>query len=95
MAIQNPYDIIDARLQDIEDTLQKLVSKPEPELPPAEKYLTVEQLCELLNVSRVTLWNWEKSGILKSFRIGNLKRFKLSEIEALAEKREGDHVSTE
>ena len=83
MASINPFDVLDQRLQVIEDTLQKLVDKPDPEPPFTEKYLTTEEVCESLKVSRVTLWNWQKNGILKSIRIGNLKRYRLSDIESL------------
>ncbi len=89
MATQNPFDVIDRRLQNIEDSLQQLVNKPDPEPPTSEKYLTTEQVCEILSVSRVTLWNWGKSGILSSFRAGNLKRYRLSDIENMGNSREG------
>ena len=87
MATINPFDAIEERLHGIEDTLQQLINKPEPAPPDTEKYLTTEQVCKILSVSRVTLWNWEKAGILQSFRIGNLKRYKKSTIDRLAEGR--------
>ena len=83
MASINPFDNIDQRLQHIEDKLQKLVDKPDPIPPTSDKFLTTEQVREVLSVSRVTLWNWEKAGILRSFRFGNLKRYRLSDIEKL------------
>ena len=88
MTSKNPFDEIDHRLQDIEAKLQHLVEKPEPLPPDTQKFLTTEQVCDILSVSRVTLWNWEKAGILNSFRIGNLKRYKLSTIEQLGEGRQ-------
>ena len=53
------------------------------ETPPIVKYLTTNQVCELLSISRITLWSWDKKGITRPHRIGNLKRYKLSDIEAL------------
>ena len=84
----NPFEVIDQRLQDIEDKLQLLVEKPDTLPPSTETYLTTEQVCEMLSVSRVTLWNWQKSGIIKSFKVGNLKRYKLSTIEKLGQEGE-------
>jgi len=45
-----------------------------------ELYIDQKRVSELLDVSTVTIWDWEKKGILKSYRIGTLKRFKLSEV---------------
>lgn len=50
---------------------------------PSVKYLTIDQVADLLSVSRVTLWSWNKKGILESHRIGNLRRYKTSDIEAI------------
>jgi excisionase family DNA binding protein len=87
MANFNPFDDIDQRLQTIEDTLQQLVNKSDPNPPTTERFLTSEEVCQLLSCSRVSIWNWERAGLIQSFRIGNLKRFKMSDIEALAERR--------
>jgi predicted DNA-binding transcriptional regulator AlpA len=53
---------------------------------PSDKYLTAEQVCEKLAISRVTLWSWDKKKITNPIRLGNLKRYKLSEIEAIGAK---------
>jgi hypothetical protein len=76
----NPFEIIEAKLSSIETYLQKL--KP-VELPPQkeeERFLDTKQVAELYGVSSVSIWQWEKANILKSYRIGNLKRFKYSEL---------------
>ena len=79
----NPFEVIEKRLEGIETTLTTLAEKkPEPEKL-KEKYLTVDQVCELLSVSRVTLWAWDKKKITKPVRIGNLKRYRLSDIEKI------------
>jgi hypothetical protein len=46
-----------------------------------EKYLTPQELADTLHVSLVTLWSWDKSGITKPVRIGNAKRYRLSDVE--------------
>ena len=62
-----------------------LKSQPEP-----EKYLTRKDVAELLKVSLVTLYNWNKKGILKTTRIGNKVRYTRSSIdEALGQKEVG------
>ena len=45
------------------------------------EYLTRKQVAEILQVSNVTLWNWENEGLLKSYRIGNQVRYKREEVE--------------
>lgn len=47
-----------------------------------DRYIDTKEVCDLYDVSTVTVWEWEKKGLIKSYRIGNLKRFKLSEIMA-------------
>ena len=61
----------------------KELAIPKPEAPAREKYLTTAEVCGLLSISRVTLWQWDNKGITKPHRLGNLKRYRLSDIEAL------------
>ena len=42
--------------------------------------------CSILDISRVTLWNWDKKGITKPILLGNLKRYKLEDINKLLKK---------
>jgi hypothetical protein len=77
----NPYEVIYNRLQTIENYLAEL--KPNPPLPPPpadERFLDVKQTAELFGVSTVSIWQWEKLGILQSYRLGSLKRFRYSEL---------------
>ena len=37
---------------------------------PEDTYLTINQACEYLHVSRMTIWRWSKDGILKPKKIG-------------------------
>jgi predicted DNA-binding transcriptional regulator AlpA len=48
----------------------------------SDRYIDTKDVCDLYDVSTVTVWEWEKKGLIKSYRIGNLKRFLLSEIMA-------------
>ncbi|WP_423128231.1 helix-turn-helix domain-containing protein [Gaoshiqia sp. Z1-71] len=57
--------------------------KPEPAvLQPAEKYRTADEVSDYLGVTRVTLWQWAKKGILKPLKIGNVLRYRQSDIDA-------------
>ncbi|MBE9464713.1 helix-turn-helix transcriptional regulator [Dyadobacter subterraneus] len=83
--MDNPFHNIDIRLGSIESTLLKIVKKndsseSESLVLNADQYIDQKRVSELLGVSTVTIWDWERKGLLKSYRIGNLKRFKLSEV---------------
>lgn len=53
-----------------------------PLAPVAEpdRFIDQKAVAEIFGVSGVSVWQWEKAGLLKSYRIGNLKRFKYSEV---------------
>ncbi len=55
--MNNPFEILEQRLDNIETSIAELAKKPEPEpeTQPREKFLTTEQVAEMLGVSRVTL----------------------------------------
>jgi hypothetical protein len=58
----------------------KAIGSVTPPTAHPELYIDTKRVSEILDVSSVTIWDWEKKGLLKSYRIGNLKRFKLSEV---------------
>lgn len=84
--MNNPFEIIDQRLKMIESSISQLAKLPKPETRLEEKYLTPDQVCDLLSISRVTLWSWDKKGVTNPLRIGNLKRYRLSDIDAMGKK---------
>jgi excisionase family DNA binding protein len=45
------------------------------------EYLTRKEVCQLLQVSEVTLNKWTKTGIVTGYRIKSRVRYKRSEIE--------------
>ena len=47
------------------------------------RYITGNKVCEILDISRVTLWQWDKKGITKPIRMGNLKRYLSSDIDGM------------
>ncbi|MCF2502583.1 DNA-binding protein [Dyadobacter sp. CY107] len=82
--MDNPFHSIDVRLGSIESTLLKIEKRNDnvlESIPTFEdEFIDQKKVAVLLKVSGVTIWDWEKKGILTSYRIGNLKRFKLSEV---------------
>ncbi|CAG5067976.1 hypothetical protein DYBT9623_00704 [Dyadobacter sp. CECT 9623] len=83
--MDNPFEILGRRLNHIEELILKsqkseTVNSESDKL--GEAYIDQKKVSELLGVSSVTIWDWEKKGLLLSYRIGNLKRFKLSEVLA-------------
>jgi excisionase family DNA binding protein len=84
LKIPNPFQVLLDELSSIQskiDELKKSLSQS-TKIPPEEVFLTQKETAQLLGVSTVTLWAWERKNLLKSYRIGNLKRYKKSEILA-------------
>lgn len=53
------------------------IKRPQPQT----KYLTREQVCNLLKIDKSTLWSWTKKRKLKSYGIGARVYYKLDEVE--------------
>jgi predicted DNA-binding transcriptional regulator AlpA len=47
-----------------------------------EKYITINQVCVYLSISRPTLHQWSKEGFLTKHYINGLPRYKSSEIDS-------------
>ncbi len=56
-------------------------NRPEPKTE--EVYLTPQEFADILQVSLVTLWSWDKKGITRPLRIGNQKRYRRSDLEKI------------
>ena len=81
--MDNPFEAITSELaalrQQVSALDKKLTQLPEP--PNDNKLLTTEQAADMLSVSRITLYNWRKKGMLEPVRVGNLLRYRLADIE--------------
>ena len=55
--------------------------KPEPK--DSEEYLTPAEYAEVLKISLVTLWSWDKKHITRPLRIGNKKLYRRSDLEKI------------
>lgn len=60
--------------------LKRIASIPVADKPEPDELLTPEETAKLLKVSKVTVWQWEKVGILKKHHIGNQVRYLRSEV---------------
>ena|SRR5690554_7423823 len=75
----SPEEFKESILVDVRAELKTLSQNFQPITPP--EYLTRKEVSEILKVSLVTLSDWNKKGILKPYRLGNLIRYKRKEIE--------------
>lgn len=53
-----------------------------------EKYLTVNQLSEILQISPKTLYQWTHTGFIPHFKLAKGIRFRISDIERWLKNRE-------
>lgn len=63
------------------NTLNTESQKNTPKNP--EEYLTPSQFAEALQISLVTLWNWDKRKITRPLHIGSKKRYRRSDLELI------------
>lgn len=83
--MENPFAEIHQNQVKILETLQNLAKEKQTtlpvEVPMTERFLDSKEARALLGgISSVSLWTWEKNGIIKSYRLGHLKRYRLSEL---------------
>lgn len=64
----------------VAEMVAKAAAKPQE---PEEKYLTIDQVCELLNVSSNTLWRWNRSGYLTSHKVGRTPHYLKTDVDKL------------
>jgi excisionase family DNA binding protein len=67
-------EIIKGVVMALKDQLNKIGN------PQEEQLLTRKETAKLLSVSLVTLSDWDKKNIIQSYRIGNLVRYKKSDV---------------
>ena len=59
------------------------------EKPKDEELIKIEAVCKMLNVSKVTVWTWKKTGKIPFYRLGGRIYYKRSEILEAMNKIEG------
>ncbi len=66
------------------DELKNLVAEqPQNNEREEEEYLTPSEMAQALKISMVTLWHWDKKGITHPLRVGNLKRYRKSDLKKI------------
>ena len=73
-----PEELKESIIKDVRAELSKIKLNTEPQ--PQEEYLTRKELAKLFKVTLPTISDWSNKGILKPYRLGNLVRFKRSDI---------------
>ena len=49
----------------------------------SKELLTIDEVCEMLKVSKMTLHRWDKNGVLKKIEVGGHRRYRRSDVEAI------------
>lgn len=53
----------------------------------SKELLTIDEVSDMLKVSKMTLHRWDKSGILTKVEIGGQRRYHRSDVEAITKNR--------
>lgn len=70
-------EIFFKKIDEIQSQIKQLQA---PQVQPVEKLITRYEVAKMLGCSLVTIHNWNKSGILTPYHIGNKVRYKQSEV---------------
>ena len=84
-------DLVKANKELIDETVKSL----ERQLTDAntETYPSADKVAEMLDVSRPTLWRWEKIGYLVPIRVGGKVRYKMSDVKRIIEEQDGEEAA--
>ncbi len=66
----------------IEDAVKKVMLELKEDVPKIDEWLTTEQVCKLLHISKSSVVNWRRSGKLKPHKIGGRILFKREQVIA-------------
>ena len=55
----------------VENAVRKIMLELKEGAPEVDEFLTSEQVCKMLHISKSTVVNWRSAGKLKSYKIGN------------------------
>lgn len=48
-----------------------------------ERYLSIKQVCEMLDIDPSSLWRWRKRGYLAPVEVGGRRRYRMSDIRKI------------
>ena len=87
--MQNPFELIDERLRNIESLLIEMKNTKIQNIPIQKPDLIGrKEASKILGISITSLWKYTKSGQLKSYKIGSRILYKRSEITQLETKQQ-------
>lgn len=91
MAMDNPFLQIYTTLEAVDkasaETLERIKNLESSRTAVADNPMTPEEAADFFNTTKVTIWAWEKKGIIKGYHLGNRKYFLKSELLAALTKR--------
>lgn len=58
-------------------------AKAQEEPATKERYYTITEVCDLLHITRPTLWRWANADYLKPIKVGNKSLYKAVDVEQL------------
>lgn len=85
--MDNPFKLIVDRLNSLEAKIDELNSQGKEEGEGLNRFLNKRETAAFLSVSVSTVDGLRRDGYLKPYRFGRSVRFRLSEVEELAERR--------
>lgn len=77
--MNNPFEILNERLANIESLLLEIKHKPEEE--EKSENLTVKETAELLKVSEQSVHNYIKRGLIPATKIGRILLIKRADLD--------------
>jgi hypothetical protein len=82
LTIRLPQEVLDDLGKQIAQRASEIIEKHSMTKPDPQFY-SAEKVCEILDIARSTLVQWDKKEITRPIRIGNLKRYLREDIEAM------------
>lgn len=76
-------------LEDLNRFLREVIAETKKELEEqiaedkGERYLSIKQVCEMLDIDPSSLWRWRKRGYLVPVEVGGKRRYKMSDIRRI------------
>ena len=82
--MNNPFDLIDARLANIETLLLDLKHAPKETSEPTDRFFNLQEVCDYLpdRPAKATVYGWVHSGLIPNHKSGKKLRFLKSDIDS-------------
>lgn len=82
ISVETLKSLLKEVVEEVVKSEQSKITEHKEQLPREKIYLTIDEVCTLLNISKVTLHKWSIQGLIPSYRISNRIRYKRTDIEA-------------